>query len=112
MITKADKRNSLVILPTEQYESKILSFINENNFQASNTDPTHTFQNQIRKTIKHSKIPIPSDFIWKYTALIPSAPTIKGLIKIHKPDQPIHPVVNWQNAPAYKITKAFTQKIN
>ena len=42
----------------------------------------------------------------------PSAPSIKGLIKLHKPDQPIRPVVNWQNAPAYNLSKLFTNKIN
>jgi hypothetical protein len=41
----------------------------------------------------------------------PSAPTIKGLIKIHKPDQPIKSVVNWQRAPAYRLAGLFTQKI-
>jgi hypothetical protein len=42
----------------------------------------------------------------------PSAPSIKGLIKIHKQDQPIRPVVNWRNAPAYQLSKRFTNKIN
>jgi len=42
----------------------------------------------------------------------PSAPTIKGLIKLHKPDQPIRPVVNWKNAPAYRLSKLFTEKIH
>jgi len=32
-----------------------------------------------------------------------SAPSIKGLIKIHKPDQPIRPVVNWRNIPKTKL---------
>jgi len=42
----------------------------------------------------------------------PSAPSIKGLIKIHKPDQPIRTVVNWRNAPAYKLSRLFTDKIH
>jgi len=41
----------------------------------------------------------------------PSAPSLKGLIKLHKPEQPIRPVVNWQKAPAYKLARIFTQKI-
>jgi len=40
----------------------------------------------------------------------PSAPTIKGLIKLHKPVQPICPVVYWHSVPAYKLAKLFTQK--
>jgi hypothetical protein len=42
----------------------------------------------------------------------PSAPSIKGVIKIHKPDQPTRPVVNWRNPPAYKLSRLFTDKIN
>jgi hypothetical protein len=36
---------------------------------------------------------------------------IKGLIKLHKPEHPIRPVVNWRGAPAYKLAQLFTQKI-
>jgi len=32
-------------------------------------------------------------------------------MKIHKPDQPIRPIVNWHNAPVYKLAKLFTQRI-
>jgi len=39
-------------------------------------------------------------------------PSIKGLIKLHKPEQGIRPVVNWLSALAYKLSKLFTQKIN
>jgi hypothetical protein len=42
----------------------------------------------------------------------PSAPSIKGLTKLHKPDQLIQPVVNWRNAPAYELTRLFTDKSN
>jgi hypothetical protein len=42
----------------------------------------------------------------------PSAPSIKELIKIHKPYQSIRAVVNWCNAPTYKLSKLFTNKIN
>jgi hypothetical protein len=70
-----------------------------------------TFQNQIRKTIKQSKCLIPSNSTWKYTKLNPSAPTIKGLIKLQKPDLPICPVIKWRNVPAYKLSRSFTQKI-
>jgi hypothetical protein len=55
MVRAADKGNSVVILPIQQYESKIHNFPLENNFQTSNTDPTKTFQNQIRKTLNSSK---------------------------------------------------------
>jgi hypothetical protein len=41
-VAQADKGNSLVILPTLQYESKIQDFINKNNFQTSTSNPKHS----------------------------------------------------------------------
>jgi len=111
MITRADKGNSIVILPIPHYESKIQDFIDNNDFQDDTQDPTTVFQKQIRLTIRNSTTLIPKEQRWKYTNMNPSAPSIKGLIKIHKPDQPIRPVVNWRNAPAYKLSKLFTEKV-
>ena len=34
---------------------------------------------------------------------------IRGLLKVHKPDSPIRPVINWTNAAAYKIAKQLVQ---
>jgi len=91
---------------------KIHNFITDNHFQIVNVDQTNIFQNQIRKTTDHSKTLIPQDFKWKCLNLNPSAPTIKGLIKIHKPNKTISPIVKWRNAPACKFSKLFTHKIN
>jgi len=41
----------------------------------------------------------------------PTAPTTKGLIKKHKPEHPIRPVVKWRGAPAYKLARLLTQKM-
>jgi hypothetical protein len=112
MIAPADKGNSLVILPIHQYENKIQDFIDMNNFSTSTSNPTKTFQSQVRKTINHSPKLIPPSSKWKLINLNPSAPSVKGLIKLHKPDHPIRPVVIWRNAPAYKLAKSFSQKIS
>jgi len=110
-ITRADKGNTLVIIPTEQYDSKMQDFIKANNLPSTPTDLTKTYQTSVRKTINSSKTLIPQDTRWKYINMNPSAPTIKGLIKLHKQDQPIRPVVNWRNAPAYKLAQLYTQKV-
>ena len=111
-ITLADKGNSIVILSTQQYETKIQNFILNNNFHTVTTDPTNIFQTQIRQTIKENTSLIPKDCRWKYTNMNPSATSIKGLIKVHKPAQPIRPVVNWRKAPAYKLSRLFTDKFH
>jgi hypothetical protein len=111
IITSADKGNSMVILPIQQYHMKIQNFIDKSRFQTSTTNPTKTFQNQIRKTINSSTKLINPDSRWKFINLNPSAPTIRGLVKLHKVDQPIRPVVNWRNPPAYKLSKLLAEKI-
>ena len=108
MITCADKGNSIVILTTHQYETTIQNFI-LNNFHTATTDPTNTFQTQIRNTITTL---ISKDCRWKYINVNPATLSIKGLIKINKPDQLIQQVVNWRNALAYKLSRLFTDKIN
>jgi hypothetical protein len=110
-VTRADKGNSVAVLPTTQYNQKLQDFIQNNNFKTIHTDPTKAFQSQVRKTLHNSKALIPQDLCWKYTNMNLSAPNIKGLIKVHKHDQPIRPVVNWRNAPAYHLARLFTQKI-
>jgi len=65
MITRADKGNTVVILPTHQYETKLHDFIQNNDFHTKTTDPTKTFQMQVRTTIKQSPTQIPKDYRWK-----------------------------------------------
>jgi hypothetical protein len=55
LITRVDKGNSIVILPTHQYETKL------QDFHISTTDPTLAFQTQIRAAIRHSPTLIPKE---------------------------------------------------
>ena len=111
MVTSADKGNSVVILPIQQYQLKIHNFITNNSFQIAKTNPTKTYQNQIRKTINNSTQLIKPEHRWKYVNLNPTEPTIRGLIKLHTKGQPIRPIVNWQHAPPYKLAKLLTEKL-
>jgi hypothetical protein len=90
---------------------KIQNFVDKNRFQTSTTNPTKKFQNQIRKTVNSSTKLINPDSRWKFVNLNPSAATIRGLVKLHKVDQPIRPVVNWRNVPAYKLLKLLAEMI-
>jgi hypothetical protein len=112
IVTQADKSNTMVIIPKTQHEEKLQDFINSNNFQTCNIDPTQSFQTSTREAVKNSPTLIPKEHRWRYINLNPTAPTIKGLIKLHKQGQPIRPVVNWHNSPALKLAKIFTNKLN
>jgi hypothetical protein len=43
MIARADKGNSIVILPTQLYHSKIEDFLQGNHFITTTRDPTNSF---------------------------------------------------------------------
>jgi hypothetical protein len=74
-------------------------------FQQVPHNPTKRLQRHIRAAINDCKEIIPKEDKWKYISLNPTTPRLRGLIKIHKTESPIRPVVNWKNAPAYKLAK-------
>jgi hypothetical protein len=51
---------------------------------------------------------IDTDSKWRYINLNPGTPVLKGLIKVHKENTPIHPTVNFRNAPTYSLARIFT----
>jgi hypothetical protein len=109
VVLRADKGNSMVIVYTDDYHNKIHDFITTNQFSITNKDLTNNFQKQIRHMINNCPTVIPKDRKWLYTNLNPSAPTIRGLPKIHKDSTPVRPVINWKQAPAYKLAKFLSQ---
>jgi hypothetical protein len=42
----------------------------------------------------------------------PTAPSIHATIKLHKPNTPIRPIINWKNAPAYEIAKKLSKALH
>jgi hypothetical protein len=111
IITKSDKGKTIVIEYKQEYCRKIGDFIDKNNIFKVNNDPTKIFQKKIRNTLNDCQVVTYKDEKWKYINMNPAAPTIKGLIKIHKENAPIRPVINWRNAPAYKVAKMLTIKL-
>jgi hypothetical protein len=102
---KADKGNSIVIMYTDEYNSKVQQFIDSNNFTIMDKDPTKQFEKRIRAIINESPTTIEKHKKAKYINLNPTAPTIRGLPKVHKDNCPIRPIINWHNAPAFKLAK-------
>jgi hypothetical protein len=100
-----------VITYQQDYCKKIEDFIGKNNLLVANNDPTKTFQKRVRNALNECHIVVHKDERWKYINMNPAAPTIRGMIKIYKADPPIRPVINWRNAPAYKLVKKLTKKL-
>jgi hypothetical protein len=111
-ITRANKGNALVIIYQQDYDSKVQTFINTSSFSILRTDPTKKFQRDLRKDINLCQTVIPQNIRWKFINLNPTPPRIQGVIKVHKIDAPIRPVINWQNAPTYRLSQHFSTIIN
>jgi hypothetical protein len=86
----------------------LANFIANNNFTLVPQDTTKRLQRIVRTAINECK-DIPKEAKWRHVSLNPTAPKIGGLIKIHKEDSPIRPVVNWKNAPAYKLARSLVK---
>jgi hypothetical protein len=104
-IAKADKGNTLIILKKADYINKLDSFISNNNFTLLPHDITNKVQHTIRNYINNCKKIIKQEEKPRLINMNPRAPHLYGTIKVHKPGQPIRPIVNWKNCPAYKLAK-------
>jgi hypothetical protein len=112
IVTEADKGSSMIIIYENEYNSKVHDFISSNNFEKAPKDLTEKLQRKIRAVVNDYKEVIPKESKWKYISLNPTTPRMRGLIKFHKTESPIRPVVNWKNAPAYKLAKKLVEVLH
>jgi hypothetical protein len=92
MITKANKGNSIVILYID-YNRKLTTLL-PISFTLATRDITNKLQRDVQTTVEACHEVIPKDDRWRYKNLNPTRPTIRGLVKVHKDDCPISPVIN------------------
>ncbi|KAL1140018.1 hypothetical protein AAG570_006995 [Ranatra chinensis] len=92
------------------YNSKATEFLETNNLLRTKDDPTNTFQNKLRQTLKECLTLIPPKNLYKYLNM--NAPRLKALPKTHKPDIPIRPVIQHTTAPSQKIAKFISRVLN
>jgi len=112
IIVKADKSKTSVILYTDDYAEKVHTFLNDNNFQTIQTNPTDKFQKLLPKTLQQCNPIVNKNQINYLLEKKPQPPTLKAQIKIQKLGNLIRPVINNMNAPAYKVTKYLINKLN
>jgi hypothetical protein len=105
IITKVDKGNTLIILKKDDYINKLDNFINNNNFTQLPNNITNKVQQMTRNCINNCRNIIKQKEKPKLINMNPSAPHLYGTIKLHKQGQPIRPIVNWTESPAYKLAK-------
>jgi hypothetical protein len=110
VISKADRGKTLVILPIETYKTKIHDFVQNNQVTNLNTNPTDQYQKMIKHELDKQNI-IQKEHKWKNSNMNLTTPNLHATIKIHKPNTPIGPVVNWKSSPAYNMAKFVTKTL-
>jgi hypothetical protein len=86
--------------------------MNNNDFIETNIDPTKQYHRTTKNVINKCNIIFPKDKKWQTNILNPKPLQIKSFTKLHKSNNPIRPVINFQNAPAYKLAQLFTKCFN
>lgn len=109
-VTKADKSNAIIILPKTDYVEKVLKSIDSNMIEVE-SDPLIKHQKIIKKFLKDS-VSINDKEKSKLTKMNPSTPTLYGLIKTHKKDAPIRPVVSHCNSPSRNLAIYINERFN
>jgi hypothetical protein len=111
LITNADKGNTIVIIYHKDYNQKVLNFISDNKAIEVNNNITTKFQKDLRNTLNNCKQIVGADNKWRYVNLNPDTPLLRGLVKVHKKDLPVRPIVNYRSAPCYRLAKMFSEKL-
>jgi hypothetical protein len=93
-IAKADKGKCVVIISKDALREKTRNFIQTNDMLLLTRDPTDHYQKQISQTIQKCTSVINKGQIKYLTQMKPTAPRLEALIKTHKLNNPIRPVIN------------------
>jgi hypothetical protein len=99
----------VIIIYENEYNSKVHDFItttisykllttSQRNYNATSGQPSTTVKRSSPKKVSGINI-----------SPNPTTPRMRGLIKIHKTEFPIRPVVDWKNAPTYKLAKKLVE---
>jgi hypothetical protein len=76
ILTESDKRKPIVILHQQEYNQKVVHFMECNHISEITKDPTEKYQKKIRDKIIKSDIILPKKEKWKFANLNPDAPTL------------------------------------
>ena len=109
-ITRADKGNVTVIMTQKQYNDKILEHLDLDCYTPLIKDPTDSLNRKLdsllKKLLKENKIDKP--FFDSCRTSNPRRPQLYGLPKIHKPGNPIRPIVSCYNTPLSSLHKQLS----
>ncbi|XP_072041346.1 uncharacterized protein [Amphiura filiformis] len=107
-ILPADKGRATVVIDNSVYEEKALALLqDESVYETLKKDPTQKFQSRLIKLLKELKETgaITSKTYWDLYPTVADVPRFYGLIKIHKAEAPLRPIVSSIGAVTYNLAR-------
>jgi hypothetical protein len=112
LIMGADKGKCTVVQSTDDYEQKVKEMLNdEHTYEKLKKDPTPGYKRKLLDILKKLKTENKIDES-QYRLLYPTAentPRMYCTTKIHKPGNPIRPIVDYTGSIAYQTSKALAE---
>ena len=111
IISKADKGNVTVIQNKNDYEQKMSNLVKSDAYEQLQTDPTKAIEKEVCTVIKKSR---EFDDVTR-RRISPSyskPPHMYGLIKIHKENYPVRPIVSSIGSPCQALAKYLVPLLN
>ena len=104
-ITKADKLNTIVGMDKSEYiEKKNGLLSDQQTYSKLRTNPQDDtikdFNKAVKKALRNRK-----DLIKQFICEAPPHPYMYGLVKTHKPGNPMRPIISSVGSAAYKFSK-------
>lgn len=104
-ITKADKSNAVVIMNKQDYTDKMKDILSDaDTYQQLMSNPLDNVNSSFNKKIK--QLLCGNEMLVKQLLTISATlPYMYGLIKTHKPNNPVRPIISSVGSCSYKLSK-------
>jgi len=114
IVNKADKGNLVVIMNKSKYMDKISSMLRDKPYKLLPRDPTADYEKTLK--IKLQAL-LNANKLSKelYYSLVPkksACPRFYGAPKVHKPNCPLRPIVDFRQSPSYKLASYLNWLLN
>ncbi|XP_049267759.1 uncharacterized protein LOC119378700 [Rhipicephalus sanguineus] len=108
VILPADKGNATVVMNRDDYVSKMTEHLqDETTYSKIDRDPTRKIESELQKLLTDVFKFVPPEKKHLYNRLLchtGSAPAIYGLPKVHKPNVPLRPIVDYTRSPLHSLS--------
>ena len=110
--TKADKSSAIVIMNKEDYDNKVYELLGDvNTYKKLRSDPNQKVASEFNKKMKRL-LEGKNELIRKVSVMNPTLAYMYGLVKTHKPNNPIRPIISSVGSVSYKLSKYLAKLLS